>query len=82
MAKPDREPAQAQTHGGPLQDHRGGAEAKEGNHTLNSFLIPWPYFELTTRPSLSYQHKLSFPVFSFLKDNFGIIITQVHYVGL
>lgn len=40
MAKPDREPAPAQTHGGPVQDHRGGAEAKEGNRTFNSLLIP------------------------------------------
>ena len=49
MAKPDREPAQAQTHGGPLQDNRGGAETKEGTPPLlsfNSVSIFWPYLEL------------------------------------
>lgn len=41
MAKLDREPAQAQTHGGSFQDHRGGAEAKEGTpaHASNRPLL-------------------------------------------
>lgn len=40
VAKPDREPAQAQTHGGPFQDHRGGAEAKEGMSHIQFFIHP------------------------------------------
>lgn len=51
MAEPDREPTQAQTHGGPFQDHGGGAEAKEGtppHRPLHSLLPFWPFLELIT----------------------------------
>lgn len=47
MAKPDREPAKAQTHGGPFQDHRGGVETKEGK-LFSPLLILCPYPEVTT----------------------------------
>lgn len=71
MAKPDREPAQAKANGGPFQDHRSGAEAKEGTphlplNSIDPLTSLWAdHHHHSTRSSLSYRDEFSFSYLAF-----------------